>query len=253
MFNPFNLSGRHYLVTGASSGIGREICVTLAGLGASVLAVARNEERLRKLMGELGENGHSYAIVDMDNPETLPEQLLSLSRARGKLNGIVHAAGLRVSDPLRMFDLKAYDRMWSINVRAAFMLAKGFESRQVRTESDASVVWISSIAALTGDSAISGYASTKGALIAGARALAVEWARRAIRINCIAPGCIKGPMLEGMIASLGPNAYSDLESQHLLGLGVPSDVANACAFLLSDASRWITGTTLVVDGGYSAR
>jgi NAD(P)-dependent dehydrogenase (short-subunit alcohol dehydrogenase family) len=226
--------------------------MVLGRQGASVLAVARNENRLQELVCELSGKGHAYECKDLQDPANLPELMQDWAGRHGKIDGLVHAAGIQITSPLRIFNLPEYDQMWSVNVRAAFMLAKGFESRQVRQEAG-SMVWVSSVAGLVGQSAISGYSSAKGALIAGARSLAVELAYKGIRVNCVAPGYVKTPMLDKVTERLGETRMQELEALHPLGIGQPPDVANACAFLLSDAARWITGTTLVVDGGYSAK
>ena len=250
--NPFDLSGRTYLVTGASSGIGRATCKLLSEWGARLLAVARNEERLRQVMAELHGQGHAFECIDLGATENLPAVVKGWAERHGKLHGLVHAAGVQTTDPLRIFDTQAYQHMWNVNVRAALLLAKGFSSRMVHEE-NGSIVFISSISALVGQSAVSGYASTKGALISAARALAVELARDRIRVNCIAPGYVKTPMLETAREKLGDARMAAIEGLHPLGMGEPLDVAHAVAFLLSDASRWITGTTLVVDGGFTAQ
>lgn len=249
---PFDLSGRTYLVTGASSGIGRAACKLLSEWGARILAVARNEERLRQVLAELPGQGHAYECADFGAEEDLSLRVKEWAGRHGKLHGLVHAAGVQTTDPLRIFDAQAFRHAWSVNVRSAMWLAKGFASRTAH-EDNGSVVFISSIAAMVGQPAIAGYAATKGALISAARALAVELARDRIRVNCIAPGYVRSPMLESVRQKLGAARIAALEELHPLGFGEPLDVAYAVGFLLSDAARWITGTTLVVDGGFTAQ
>lgn len=250
--NPFDLSGRTYLVTGASSGIGRAACRLLSEWGARILAVARNEDRLRQLMAELAGKGHAYECADFGTAENLHLLVKEWAERHGQLHGLVHAAGVQATDPLRTFDAQAFQHMWNVNVRSAMLLAKGFASRLVHAD-NGSMVFISSIAALVGQPAIAGYAGTKGALLSASRALAVELARERIRVNCIAPGYVKSPMLETVRHKLGDARIAALEGLHPLGFGQPEDVAYAVGFLLSDAARWITGTTLVVDGGFTAQ
>lgn len=252
MMNPFDLSGRTYLVTGASSGIGRATCILLSAWGARILAVARNAERLRQVASELHGQGHAHECADLGTTENLSDLVKEWAQKHGQLHGLVHAAGVQTTAPLRILDAPALQQMWNVNVRAAMLLAKGFAHRAVHAE-QGSVVFISSIAAVAGQAAISGYAATKGALISAARSLAVELARDRIRVNCVAPGYVKSPMLETVRQKLGEARIAALAELHPLGLGEPIDVAYAAAFLLSDAARWITGITLVADGGFTAQ
>lgn len=250
--NPFDLSGRRYLVTGASSGIGRAVSKGLSGQGARILAVARNEERLRETVAGLSGDGHGYQCVDLLQEGDMTARMKTWATEGGAFHGAVHAAGIQLISPIRMFDEKDFEGMWRINVEAALLLARAFRRKEVRADTG-SIVFISSIAGLTGQPVQSGYSSTKGALIAAARALAMELAPERIRVNCVAPGLVRTPMADRLRNALGDGPMSAVESAHPLGLGEPEDVANAVAFLLSDAARWITGTTLAVDGGYTAQ
>ncbi len=250
--NPFDLSGRRYLVTGASSGIGRAVSIVLSQWGGSILAVARNEERLRQVVTEMAGDGHAYQCVDLATATDLPDRMKEWASSGGKFHGAVHAAGIQLVAPLRIMNEGDLQRMWSINVQAALLLAKGLRRKDVRAE-QGSIVLVSSIAGLAGQPVQSGYSSTKGALIAAARSLAMELAPERIRVNCVAPGLVKTPMEERLRAALGDGPLSAVETAHPLGLGEAVDVAHAVAFLLSDAARWITGTTLTVDGGYTAQ
>jgi NAD(P)-dependent dehydrogenase (short-subunit alcohol dehydrogenase family) len=131
------------------------------------------------------------------------------------------------------------------------MLARGFCQKGCHA-ADSSIVFLSSVSALTGQPALSVYCASKAALIGLAKSLALEWASLRIRVNCIAPALVRGEMAEQFREELSPEQFREMEKLHPLGLGHPRDVANAVAFLLADTGRWITGTTLVVDGGYSA-
>ncbi len=251
--NPFDLSGRTYLVTGASSGIGRATCLLLSAWGARILAVARHEDRLRALMAELAGTGHLFERADFETEEDWAAAAKEWAERHGRLHGLVHAAGVQTTEPLRMLDAQSFRRMWNIHVRAAMLLTKGFACRSAHAENGGSVVFISSILALVGQPAISSYAATKGALVSAVRALAIELAREHIRVNAIAPGYVKTPMFEAVRQTLGETQFTALNRLHPLGFGQPEDVAYAAGFLLSDAARWITGTTLVVDGGFTAQ
>lgn len=250
--HPFDLSGRTYLVTGASSGIGRAVCKVLSEWGGRILAVARNEERLRQVLAELPGHGHACECCDLGTTVELTSVLREWARTHGQLNGLVHAAGIQNMVPIKLFNAKAFDEMWNINIRAALELAQGFRHSEVHA-GNGSLIFISSVSALVGQAALSGYSSTKGAIISVTRSLAVELAREGIRVNCIAPGLVQTPMAHKMKQILGESQMASMESQHPLGFGQPEDVAYAVGYLLSDAARWITGTTLVVDGGFTAQ
>lgn len=250
--NPFDLSGRTYLVTGASSGIGRAACLLLSAWGARILAVARHEGRLRALMAELAGTGHAYECFDLETTAALAETMRAWADTHGRLHGFVHAAGVQQIAPIKVFDQTAYETMWRVNIQAALALAQGFRHSAVRAETG-SIVLVASVAALAGQAALAGYSSTKGALVSATRSLAVELARERIRVNCLVPGLVRSPMADQMKTVLGDAKMAALESLHPLGFGQPEDVAYAAGFLLSDAARWITGSALVVDGGFTAQ
>ena len=138
-----------------------------------------------------------------------------------------------------------------INVTAALCLAKAFRQKNVST-AGSSIVYLSSVMGIVGQSGQTAYSASKGALVTLAKSLTLELSRENIRVNCVAPAVVNTEMSEKMFQSLTPEQVKQIESMHPLGIGTPRDVANAIAFLLADTGRWITGTTLVVDGGYTA-
>jgi len=250
--NPLDLAGRAILVTGASSGIGRETALLLSQLGAHLVLTGRNEEHLAETLQLLTGDGHRAEPFDLSATDEIPRWLKILGASSGPLNGLVHSAGIHKLRPVRTLRSQTVEDVMRINVGAAIGLAKGFCQKGVCAPGG-SVVFLSSVAGLTGQAGLAAYAASKGAIVALTRALAVEFAAEHIRVNCVAPGIVTTEMGQSLLAKLTPEQGAALEAMHLLGFGRPRDVAYAIAFLLAETARWITGTVLVVDGGYTAQ
>jgi len=250
--NPLDLTGRMVLVTGASSGLGIAVAQQLAALGARVILTARDPGRLEAAQLTLLGSGHAVEAFDLSAPDTLVPWMMQLAQRHGPLHGAVHSAGTMITRPLRMLNGADCDNLMRLNVTAAAALAKGFRQKGVNA-SGGSIVFLASIMGLVGQPAQSLYSATKGALIAMTRSLALELAREKIRVNCVAPAVVEAGMSSQLKNASTPEQWAKIVAQHPLGLGRPEDVAHAVAFLIADTSRWITGTTLVVDGGYTAQ
>jgi NAD(P)-dependent dehydrogenase (short-subunit alcohol dehydrogenase family) len=251
MINPMELNNRTILVTGASSGIGRETAILLSQLGARLILVGRNPEQLEKTLTLLEGGSHVVNPFDLIDVEAIPSWMKTIVSDFGPLNGLVHSAGMQFTMPLRLTTSDIMEDLMRVNVTAALSLAKGFRQRGVST-AGSSVVFLSSVMGIVGQAGQSVYSASKGALVALTKSLALELTRDDIRVNCVAPAVVNTEMSEKMLQSLTPAQITQIEAMHPLGIGHPRDVANAIAFLLADTSRWITGTTLVVDGGYTA-
>lgn len=252
MSQGFDLSGRKIVVTGASAGIGSDTAILLAELGASVILVGRDSARLKGVAGKLAGSGHHVEPFDLNQLDAIPAWMKIIAAKAGELHGLVHCAGVRQTMPLRGLTAKSAEDVMRINVVAAMMLAKGFRQKGVRA-GDASLVFVSSVMGLIGAPACAAYCASKGAVIAMTKAIALELTSENIRCNCVAPAFVRTEMLDELAAATGPDRMAAVEACHPLGFGEPRDVSNAIAYLLSPMSRWITGTTMTVDGGYTAQ
>lgn len=250
--NPLDLTGRVILVTGASAGLGRAVALTLARLGARLVLVARDRVRLEAVARDLPGSGHVVAPVDLADIDAIPGRVAELARDHGPFSGLVHAAGLMAPKPLKLVGAADWESVFRVNVFAAGALAKAYRRPGVVAPGGGAVVFFASVAGLSGEPAQSVYGASKGAVVALTKSLAVELAREGIRVNAVAPGAVDGGMTATIRERLSPEQFAQLVAAHPLGLGTPADVAGAVAFLLADTGRWITGTTLVVDGGYLA-
>jgi len=252
--NPFELTGKNIIVTGASSGLGRQVAISCSQMGARVILLARNKERLKATLSKMNNPNIQIMIVaDLTEFDKMEGLLQIITEQTGKIDGVVHCAGISLTLPLRSVSPEKLNGIFSTNVYAAYHLTRLVSSPKYFSPDGGSILFISSVAGMVGENAKSAYSMTKGALIAGTRSLAVELAPKKIRVNCISPGLIITPLNANAEHITDPDKRQVLEDQHLLSLGKPEDVANACIYLLSDASRWVTGINLVVDGGYTAR
>lgn len=251
MVNPMDLSGRTFVVTGASSGLGRDCALFLSELGATIVMVGRSNDQLEVTSKMMSGSGHLIEPFDLHNVNAIPEFLKDITRSTGSLDGIVHCAGIAALRPIKLVSKESFNDLMNINVNAAIGLTKGFRQKKVN-RSGGSIVYISSVAGLVGQTAHVEYCASKAALIGLCKAAALELARENIRVNCIAPGFVKTELTDKALNTLSPEQLKVIEDYHPFGIGYPRDVSNAVAFLLADTGRWITGTTLVVDGGYTA-
>jgi NAD(P)-dependent dehydrogenase (short-subunit alcohol dehydrogenase family) len=250
-FNPMNLNGKMILVTGASSGIGKVTAQIISKLGGKVILLARNERRLKQVLMTLSGQGHGFYPFDLTATDEIPSLMKKVAREHENLTGIFHSAGIGGTMPVTIFKKKYIDSVLDISVKAALMLTRGFCQKGVQKQGvKSSLVFMSSAAGLCGVGGMSIYSASKAAVDGAVRSLACELASRGIRVNSIAAGAVRTEMHEDTVGKLNEQAMKDYEHRHLLGFGNPEDVAYAAAFLLSDAASWITGTTMIVDGGY---
>ncbi|REC48972.1 SDR family NAD(P)-dependent oxidoreductase [Chryseobacterium pennipullorum] len=249
----FSLKNKTILITGASSGIGRSCSVECSRSGASLILVGRNEEELIKTASQLSPDTKVAIIAeDITHSEQIEALIADRVAVLGKISGFIHCAGIEKTLPLKKHSPQLYHDIFEINVIAGFEIAKILSLKKYKDDTS-SFVFISSVAGMVGEAGKAAYSASKGAVIAGARSLAMELSRGNIRVNSISPAMINTPILERMFEDIGDEASSEIIKKHPLGIGEPIDVANACIFLLSDAARWVTGTNLVIDGGYSAQ
>lgn len=251
--NPFSLTDKIIVITGASSGIGRQCAITCSQMGAKVMLFGRDRERLDETLQAMANPAlHESFAVDLCEYEQTTAMVKDISGRIGRISGIIHCAGISTTLPINAVSTDKMETFFRTNVLGSLNLTKLVVSTSNFSKQGGSVIFISSVMGVVGAKGKTLYSMTKGALVSAAKSLAVELAPRSIRVNSVAPGVVQTPMSQSAIYSRNQEALDYVTNQHPLGLGKPEDVANACVFLLSDASRWITGTNMVVDGGYLA-
>lgn len=245
-YNPFSLSGKRILVTGASSGLGLATAIACARMGAEVIGVGRDPERLQSALQALQAiSPLQHQMLSAELTDGAARDAL-LAQITTPLNGVVHGAGISRLSPVRMITEAHLREVQAVNVEAPTLLTQGLLRKNLIAQ-EGSIVFISSIAAHIGVAGVAAYSGTKAALIAITRCLAMEVIKRRIRANCLSPALVETPLLDATAAITG--TIEQERNNYPLGFGKPDDVAHAAIFLLSDASRWITGTTMVMDGG----
>jgi NAD(P)-dependent dehydrogenase (short-subunit alcohol dehydrogenase family) len=244
--NPFSLTGKNVLVTGASSGIGRAIAKVCANMGASLVITGRNPERLAETYSLLDGTNHTQHCADL----TVEGELQSLVRSLPPLDGMVSNAGIIKTLVVQSVEKEDVEEIMQVNAIAPIHLSRLLVQNKKLTRG-ASLVFVSSIngnnCAYIGSSL---YAASKSALTGFMKSIALELAPRYIRVNCINPGMIETGLMKQSVLGVKEHE-NDLARYPLKRYGKPEEVAYAAVYLLSDASEWITGSSLVIDGGYT--
>ena len=251
MINPMNLSNKHIVVTGASSGLGRQTCITLSQLGARVSLVARNKERLLETLRMMEGEGHNVFPFDVCEISEIEALVNQVCEKNGRLDGFVHAAGIGTVKPLSMTKYDFLLEMMQIHL-FSFVEFVRIMAKKKFSNDGASIVGISSAGTIHSDKGKVAYAATKGALDSVVRPLAVELGElRGIRVNTVNPGWIKTEMYYEFIREFGEERMEEQLSTHVLGASETTEVSNLIAFLLSDATGKITGQNIVADSGWT--
>lgn len=234
-----------FLVTGASSGIGRAISILLNMLGAKVVAVGRDEARLNSLQNSVKFINNLYVekkdLVEDINGNV--KWVKEIAKKYGKLKGLVLSAGITIERPLELIEQSTLQESFNILFNSYITLIKGFSSKVSNYGRECSIVILSSNAAHYGSKGMLEYSSAKAALITACKVLANELYKKNIRVNTISPGLINTPMAQ--------NSIIGNSEEVMKYAGEPEDVANLIAFLLSNKSRWINAQDIIIDGGNS--
>lgn len=249
MYNPFSLEGKTVLVTGASSGIGRGIAVECSKMGAKIVINGRNKERLQKTFDQLEGEGHIQIVADL----SVQEDIERLANEVPELNGFVNSAGIPKICPVKRIDRQTLEEIMNVNAFGPILLTSQL-LRKKKLQKKSSIVLIASISGVcmanTGEGP---YAATKAALAGYTKTAAFELAAQGTRVNTICPGLVPTEIL-----TLSNEMFSEDQLKEtmygrypLKRVGTPEDIANGAIYLLSDASSWVTGINLVIDGGYT--
>ena len=247
-FNPFSLAGKRVFITGASSGLGWASALACARMGAEVIGTGRDEARLQQLLTELQAiSALAHQVVAADVTLTADRERL-VDQISAPVHGVLHSAGASRLSPVRMVTEEHLNLLQQLNVNAPVLLTRALLKKNLVRPGGA-ILFISSIAAHIGVPGVAIYSGTKAALIAIMRCLAMEVTKHKIRVNALCPALVETRLLEQTAQVTGAASMDEERSHYPLGFGKPDDVANAVIFFLSDASRWITGTDLIMDGG----
>jgi len=244
IFNPFSLEGKTILVTGASSGIGRETAVVCSKMGAEVVLTARNTERLEQTLSMMAGSNHKIITADV----TVQEDVDRIAAEVPALNGVVHCAGVGDRTLLKMVREKDIERVMKANFNAPVLLQRALLKKK-KIQSQASIVLIASRAPFAPAPGNGIYAASKGALLAYAKVLGLELASQTIRVNSVCPAMVWTDLVQ-RDAEINGVDYSLVEQSYpLKRFGKPEDIANLVVYLLSDASEWMTGSSIDITGG----
>lgn len=244
------LRDKRILITGASSGIGRACATVCSQLGAQIVALGRDSQRLQETLDCLDGEGHISIECELTDSEQLHNKLTALKDSQS-VSGFIHSAGIERTNPLKSIDSGSFAEMFKINVISAVQIAGIISAPKMYDKNGCGFVLISSISGRCGEKGKIEYSSTKSAIYGAVKSLAKELAAKGIRVNSISPAMVDTPMLQTVFNALPAESVQAIQARHFLGIPKPDEVANLCAYLISDLGRSITGTNITIDSGYS--
>ncbi len=243
--SPFELNGKTILVTGASSGLGKQTAITASRYGAKVIITGRNAVRLDETFRSLLGEGHMQILADL----TIQADIDRLVAGIPQIHGLVHSTGISDMTPASYITSDTIAKTFRISFDAIVLLTSGVLRKKKLVKNNSAIVFISSISTRYPFTGGAMYVSAKAAIEGYSRVLAKELAPRGTRVNCIAPALVRTPMMNETAENYSQEVITQIEERQLLGLGNPDDVANSIVFFLSDASKWITAGHLILGGG----
>lgn len=246
-YNPFSLDGKTILVTGASSGIGKTTAIECSKMGAKLIITGRNEERLSNTFCNLEGEGHKMILADLNEEKDI-ENIVSECPL---LDGLVNNAGRGKSKPINYIKEEDLLDIYKTNFFGVVFLTK-YLLKKKKINKEGSIVFTSSISSYISAPGLAVYASSKAAILAYMRTCAIELGHKGIRANAILPGMVETKLINSGTYT-EDDKKQDLNLYPLKRYGLPDDIAYGIIYLLSDASDWITGTELIIDGGRSLR
>lgn len=237
------------LITGATSGIGLALCEYLLNNNCKVIAVGRDESKIKQIKEIFDIQYFKFISIDLNDFGQYHKIFDEILEA-DKLDGFVHCAGIEETLPISLYNPINIHKIFTINVFSGIELLRYFSKKKYSNEGS-SVVFLSSVMGELGQSGKLGYCSTKAAVLGIVKSSALELARRKFRVNAISPGVVNTPMTKKLFSQIDEDNIQRIKNMHPLGVGEVQDVVPLIAFLLSNNSRWITGQNIIIDGGYS--
>ena len=248
------LQNKNILITGASSGIGKECAFRCYEEGAKVHLLGRNERSLKEIYAQLNDNNNSISVLDLQDFERYQNIIENIVTTHGKIDGFIHSAGYQITLPISAMNYQMYLDIFSVITISAFEFIRLLSKKNYGNLSCMSIVLIASVMSIIANPALTAYCASKAALVGGAKALALELANNKIRVNCVSPGYLEDTkMMTELDEILSNQELDNLKKGYPLGLGSTNDITALCLFLLSDESKWITGQNIIIDGGYSIK
>ena len=250
-FNTIDFENRWVIVSGASSGIGKGITAVLAACNANLVLLGRNADTLAAAAQDIPEDRVRLHVIDLGDTAGILPAIKGIRDDVGAIYGFCHSAGIIDMRPIKVTTPESVMQQFSLNFIAGTEIVRAL-SRKGAMGEEGSIVFISSVSAHAGSAGQAAYCASKGAVNSAVRAMAVELAEKNIRVNSVSPGIVHTVMTDSH-SKLSAAQLEAIEARHPLGAGRVDDVARAVVYLLHQRNRWVTGTDIVVDGGYTAQ
>lgn len=247
-YNPFSLAGKRILITGASSGIGQATAIECSKMGATVIITARNDERLKQTFQQLAGIGHQMITIDLSDNNGIQQLVESIT----KVDGLFNNAGVTTAKPISFINEIELENLLNVNLNAPIMLTNLLVKKK-KISKGGSIVFTSSIGRFMVAPGNSMYAASKGGLSSFMKGAALELAAKGIRCNAILPGMVETGMMKGKETISSEQWETNKLLYPLKRFGSPQEIALLAVYLFSDASSFMTGSELVIDGGRSLK